>query len=118
MKFALLVYNPVPGPDAPPEEVRRATDERVAEILARPNVTNWLIIQDPDKAMTVRSENGRTITAERPFLQGAEYVGGFIVVEADSIDEATAVAAELQETRTEGALEVRPVLATPTPSNH
>ena len=111
MKYALLVYNPAPRTDAEPEDVRRATDQRVAEILGRPNVTSFLIVRDPQTTVaTVRQQGEEVVSLDVPFLEGNDYVGGFILVEADSLEDAAALAVELQETRREGAIEVREVL--------
>lgn len=110
MKYALLIYNPTPGTDAPPEQERRATNDRTAEILQRPYIDSWLIVRDTETAVNVTGGGSDVISADGPFLPNEEYIGGFIVLEADSIAAAQAVAAELQETRHEGAIEVREVL--------
>ena len=57
----------------------------------------------------MRYEQARTLLTDGPFLDSKDYLGGFIVVEAENLDGALAVAGELQELRTAGAIEIRPV---------
>jgi len=104
MKYALLVYN------AQPVSQLGARAE-IAEVLARPTVTGWLRLQPVESATTVSSPEGKTLLTDGPFVDSKEYLGGLIVVEAANLDEALAVAAELQGWMSEGgALEVRPIL--------
>ena len=70
-----------------------------AEVLARPNITGWLRLQDVESATTVRHEQGRTLLTDGPFVDSKDFLGGFIVVEADNLDGALAVAGELQGLR-------------------
>ena len=86
---------------------------RYSEVLARPNVTGWLRLQDVESATTVRHEQGRALLTDGPFVDSKDFLGGFIVVEADNLDGALAVADELQELRPSGAIEVRPVREEP-----
>jgi hypothetical protein len=93
-----------------PEQERRRVNAGIAEVLARPNVTGWLRLQNVELATTVRHERGRTLLTDGPFVDSKDYLGGFIVVEAENLDGALAVADELQEVRGgTGAIEVRPV---------
>jgi hypothetical protein len=113
VRYALLAYNNVEVRD------RRSADERtrinagIAEVLARPNVTGWLRLQDVESATTVRCDRGTTLLTDGPFVDSKDFLGGFIVVEAENLDGALAVAAELQELQGSGAIEVRPVREEP-----
>jgi hypothetical protein len=79
-------------------------------VLERPNVTGWLRLYPHESATTVRSEQGSTLLTDGPFIDSKEFLGGFIVVEADDLDGALTLAAELHEIRPIAAIEVRPVL--------
>jgi hypothetical protein len=93
-----------------PKEERRRIDAGIAEVLARPNVSGWLRLQSAESATTVRHEQGRTLLTDGPFVDSKDYLGGFILVEAENLDGALAVADELQEVRRgAGAIEIRPV---------
>ena len=103
MQYALLAYGsqrthagPVEGP--------------MADVLARPYVTGWARLHADGSATTVRNGEGRPLLTDGPFIETKEFLAGIIVVEADNLDAALAIAQELQETRTGGAIEVRPIL--------
>jgi hypothetical protein len=61
-------------------------------------------------ATTVRVRDGKTLTTDGPFAETREALGGYYLVEAKDLDEATAIAAKVP-TAKHGAIEVRPVWA-------
>jgi hypothetical protein len=109
LRYALLAYGNVEVFNQTPEEERRRINAGIAEVLERPNVTGWLRLQDVESATTVRHEQGRTLLTDGPFVDSKDFLGGFIVVGAENLDGALAVAGELQELVGGGAIEVRPV---------
>ena len=113
MRYALLAYSNIDARAQRSEEEQRRITAGIAEVLARPNVTGWLRLRDVDSATTVRHQQGRTLLTDGPFVDSKDFLGGFIVVEADNLDGALAVADELQELQGAGAIEVRPVLEEP-----
>ena len=72
-------------------------------------MTGWLRLHDVESATTMRYERGRTLLTDGPFIDSKDYLGGLIVIEAENLDGALAVAGELQQLRGSGAIEVRPV---------
>ena len=113
MRYALLIYDDIEIRDRTPDEERRRITAAVLEVLERPEVTGWLRLQDVESATTVRHQQGRTLLADGPFVDSKDFLGGFILVDADNIDGALAVAGELQELQGAGAIEVRPVREEP-----
>ena len=109
MRYALLAYSNIDVRDRTAEQERRRINAGIAEVLARPNVTGWLRLQDVESATTVRHEQGRTLLTDGPFVESKDFLGGLIVVEAENLDGAIAVAGELQDLRAVGAIEIRPV---------
>jgi hypothetical protein len=109
LRYALLAYTSTDARDRTPEDERRRINAGTAEVLARPNVTGWLRLQNAESATTVRHERGTTLLTDGPFVESKDFLGGFIVVEAENLDGALAVAGELQELRGTGAIEIRPV---------
>lgn len=103
MQYALLAYGSQRAGDGPVEDA-------IAEVLARPCVTGWARLHADGSATTVRGGEGRTLLTDGPFIETREYLAGVIVVEAGNLDAALAIARDLQETRTTGAIEVRPIL--------
>ena len=63
----------------------------------------------PDKAKTVRVADGKTQATEGPFMGANGAIGGYLVFEADTIDDAVELAARIPAARHGGAVEVRPV---------
>jgi hypothetical protein len=108
-----LAYGNVDARDRRTEEQQRRIDAAIAEVLARPNVSGWLRLQDVESATTVRHQRGRTLLTDGPFVDSKDFLGGFILVEAENLDGALAVAAELQEIQGSAAIEVRPVREEP-----
>jgi hypothetical protein len=82
----------------------------IADVLARPCVVGWARLHADESATTVRNGEARTLLTDGPFIDTKEFLAGIIVVEADNLDAALAIAQELQDTRTSGAIEVRPIL--------
>jgi hypothetical protein len=106
MQYALLVYG---RPDTP-EETAGPIPDAFAAVLARPSVTGWARLHADESATTVRSGEGKALLTDGPFIDSKEYLAGVILVEADDLDGGLAVAQELQEARSGGAIEVRPVI--------
>lgn len=60
-------------------------------------------------AKTTRVRNGETRTTDGPFAETKEQLGGFYLIEANSTEEAAAIAAGIPGARY-GSVEVRPIL--------
>jgi hypothetical protein len=106
MQYALLIY-------APPAAVDRATrpiPDALADVLARPYVTGWARLHAQESATTLRGGEGQMLLTDGPFIESKEFLAGLIMVEAENLDAALAVAQELQETSPGVAIEVRPIL--------
>jgi hypothetical protein len=108
MKYALLIYG-----DGRIRERAGELDPKIAAVLQRPSVADWARLQDGESATTLRREQGRTLMTDGPFIDSKEILGGLVVVDADDLDGALAIAEELQELRPHVVIEVRPVLETP-----
>jgi len=61
-------------------------------------------------ATSVRVRDGKTLITDGPFAETREALGGYYLVEAKDLDEATAIAARIPSARF-GTIEVRPVWA-------
>jgi hypothetical protein len=65
-------------------------------------------LQPVTTAVTVRVRNGKTTITDGPFAETKEQLAGFYLLEADSLEAATQMAAKIPPAR-EGSIEVRPV---------
>jgi hypothetical protein len=108
MQYALLIYNP---DDDIADQARRPVDPDIAAVLARPEVTGWIRLHGPGSATTVSHQEGRMLLTDGPFVDSKEFLGGLVVVEVDNLDEALALAEQMQQLRPGRvvAIEVRPV---------
>ena len=107
MQYALLTYAPAEDTD----RAARSIPGTLAALLDRPNVTGWARLHAEESATTLRHDEGRMLLTDGPFIDSKEYLAGLILIEADNLDGALAVAQELlQETRPGAAIEVRPIL--------
>jgi hypothetical protein len=66
-------------------------------------------LQPTNTAKTVRIREGKALNTDGPFAETKEQLGGFYLIEADSIDTATSIAAGIPGARF-GSIEVRPVM--------
>lgn len=66
-------------------------------------------LQPTSTATTVRVRNGKTTTTDGPFAETREQLGGFYLIEAKDLDEATAIAARIPSARI-GSIEIRPIM--------
>jgi hypothetical protein len=60
-------------------------------------------------ATTVRVRNGNVSTTDGPFTETKEVLGGFVLINAQDLDEAIQIASKIPLARW-GSIEVRPVL--------
>jgi hypothetical protein len=107
MQYALLAYSQAEETDRAERPIAGA----LAALLDAPGVTGWARLHAAESATTLRNDDGRMLLTDGPFIDSKEYLAGVILIEADNLDEALAVAQDmLQTTRPGTALEVRPVL--------
>ena len=112
MKYMLLIYNDPKLLDALPDgefdSMMRSCLTHADELQRDGVLLESRMLEDPETARTVRRRQGRTIATDGPFSEAKEVLGGFNIIEADSMDEALRIAAEFPWTKT-GSVEVRPV---------
>ena len=96
MKYALLAYS---REEASGERRTAQMPPGVAAVLERPDVSGWVRLEPAESATTVRLEARTTLLTDGPFVDSKEFLAGLILIEADNLDRALVVAAELQEAR-------------------
>jgi hypothetical protein len=112
MKYLLQIY---PGAardeleQLPAEERQAIVDEYLA-IGQSPGVLGGDQLQPVETATTVRVENGEALLTDGPFVDAKEHLGGYLLLEADDLDAALAIAARVPAARMGGAVEVRPLV--------
>ena len=115
MQFALLIYQgTTPLPNTPEwESLSRDEQQAVYADYAALNkaegVTPGLPLGLPQKARTVRLDNGAPFVTDGPYVDLKGAVAGYFVVEAEDMDAAVGIAARVPAARLGGGVEVRPV---------
>ncbi len=66
-------------------------------------------LQPTGTARTVRIRDGKTLATDGPFAETKEQLGGYYLLEAESIDEAASMASGIPAARY-GCVEVRPIM--------
>ena len=114
MKYMLLIHQgdtPTPrDPDAwakLSEEEKKQIPADYQAVSSTPGVTPGEWLDEPGSAVTVRLENGKTLTTDGPFVETKEAIGGYLIYEADDLDAAIELAARIPAARLGGAVEVR-----------
>ena len=89
-QYAVLMFERVAPADLPPEVMQAHGDlpKRIAEQGGR--VVAGLALEPPETATAIRG-GGERIT-DAPFIETKEVLGGYSVIEADSINEAVDIA--------------------------
>jgi hypothetical protein len=72
-------------------------------------IRNGNALEPTTAAKTVRVRNGKSMVTDGPFAETKEQLGGYYLVEAQSADEALAIAAKIPWARY-GSVEVRPIM--------
>jgi hypothetical protein len=116
MQYMLLIYgNEEAMKTATPgdrEAMFKAYGEFTASIVKSGNMKAGDALQPTSTATTVRVRDGKTLTTDGPFAETKEQLGGYYLVEAKDLDEATKLAARIPGARV-GGIEVRPIMAMP-----
>jgi hypothetical protein len=117
MKYLLLVSwdteHMNAQPDTDPAAASAAAEEEPFPWLDELRARNAWVIGDqlvpPRRARTVRVRDGRKAVTDGPFTETKEAIGGFDLIEADSLDEAVEIASR-HPVAAVGAIEVRALL--------
>ena len=113
MQYLLLIHDDEAHWGDMPEDERNAVygeytkfteDVQSAGVLVGANQ-----LQPAATATTVRVDDGETLTTDGPFAETKEVLGGYYLIDVETLDEALEWAAKLPSARY-GHIEVRPVV--------
>lgn len=124
MKYMLQIYSdpdswghPIflrtPEAEAMSGEERDAMVARLDALLKEITESGELVggeaLADPVNARTVRVRDGVPATTDGPFSESKEQLAGYFVVDCESLERATEIAARFPDARF-AAVEVRPIM--------
>jgi hypothetical protein len=108
MQFIALIHASDSGWEDLSDEERQAIYQRYMDFSNQEQVVGGAELQSTSSATTVRVRDGERLVTDGPYAEVKEALGGFFILECDSIDEACQLAAGIPATE-RGAVEVRPV---------
>jgi hypothetical protein len=113
MQYMLLLYIDEQAAAAESEEARQAMfKEYVAlttDLSEKGIYQAGAPLEATAAATTVRVRDGDELVTDGPFAETKEQLGGYFLIEAESLDDALEVAARIPAART-GSVEIRPVI--------
>jgi hypothetical protein len=108
MQFLALIHANENGREALSDDERQAVYQRYMEFSENDKVVVGAELQSTSAATTVRVRDGDRLVTDGPYAEVKEALGGFFILECDSIDEACQLAAGIPAAE-HGAVEIRPV---------
>ena len=113
MKYMLLIYHDEQVWNRHSEEERQEIygeyRQLIDELRSRGQYLAGDQLQLTSTGKSVRVRDGKQILTDGPFAETREQIGGFFMIEANDLQEASGIAARIPSART-GAIEVRPVV--------
>jgi hypothetical protein len=113
MKYMLLIYHDEQSWNAVPEADRQQIYLEYRNLRAQLEKSGQFVtgsqLQPVTTATTVRVRDGKELVTDGPFAETHEQLGGYFLIEAQNLDEATSIAAKIPSART-GTIEVRPLV--------
>ena len=108
-RYLALIYSDEQAWAALPEDERTAAYGRYREFMERnaDKIAGGAELQPATTATSVRVRNDETLVTDGPYAELKEALGGYFILECDSIDEACVLAAQIPAAE-HGAIEVRP----------
>jgi hypothetical protein len=113
MQYMLLIYNPPGDWESMPAEERKAITAEYFSFTEELRESGKLVggdaLQPISTATSLRVRDGETLTTDGPFAETKEVLGGYYLIEAESLDEALEWGAKVPGAKY-GTIEVRPVV--------
>ena len=113
MKYMLLIYHEEQSWDtlsqAEREQIYGEYRNLIGELQSSGQFISGSELQPITTATSVRVRDGQDLVTDGPFAETREQLGGYFLVEAKDLDEATGIAARIPSART-GAIEIRPLV--------
>lgn len=112
MKYMLLIYHDEAKWDALTEAERQEIYVEYRQLIQELQSSGEYLagdqLQGTSTAASVRVRDGKQLVTDGPFAETREQLGGFFMVEVNTVAEANQIAARIPSART-GTVEVRPV---------
>lgn len=109
----LMIYSG-PEADAPPSEAeQQAMGAFIGELVAAGQLLVTDGLKGSDRGARIRQSAGKVTRTDGPFAESKEVVGGFAIVEVNSLEEAVDLAERFMKVAGDGVSEIREMYDTP-----
>lgn len=112
MKYMLLIYHDEQSwndvTEAERQQIYAEYRNLRGDLESRGQFVSGSQLLPVTTATTVRVRDGKELMTDGPFAETHEQLGGYFLIEAKNLDEATAIAARIPSART-GTIEIRPL---------
>lgn len=112
MKYMFLIYGGGRRDEFTREQIAAtmpAWDAYIEELTAKGAYISGSALAEPSSATTLRQQEGKRLVSDGPFAETKEWLGGYILVELASLDEAIEYAAKCPAAAA-GPIEIRPLV--------
>lgn len=113
MKYVLLIYDNPETREAffgeETDKLMGEVDTLIKELTESGELVSADALADPSNTKTVRVRDGVPAVTDGPFAEAKEQLGGYLVVDCESPERATEIAARWPNARY-CAMEVRPIM--------
>ena len=109
MKYALLIYSQGGEFESLSDDERNAVYAEDMAVSETSGVYGGSELHPADMATTVRVRDGQTLTTDGPFAETKEVLGGYYLIDVETLDEALEWGAKIPGAQY-GTIEVRPVV--------
>jgi hypothetical protein len=114
VKYMLLIYDNADtrerffGPEG--KALGEEMDSLMAELAASGEFVHGDALADPALTRSIRGHNDMPVVTDGPLAEAKEHFGGYLIVDCDSAERATEIAARWPNARF-AAMEVRPIMS-------
>jgi hypothetical protein len=113
MQYMLLIYSPPSDWQSVPAEQRQAVMEAYGSFTEELQASGKMVagdaLQPISTATSIRVRDGETLTTDGPFAETKEVLGGYYLIDVETLDEALDWGAKIPGAQF-GTIEVRPVV--------
>ena len=112
MRFIMIYAGP--EADAPPSEAEQeAMGAFIGDLVAAGQLLVTDGLKGSDRGVRIRRSGGRITRTDGPFTESKEVVGGFAIVEVNSIEEAVSISERFMSIAGDGVSEIREMYDAP-----
>lgn len=113
MKYMLLIYDNADtrelffGPEG--KALGEEINALMAELTGSGELVGGEALADPAQTRSIRPRDGAPVVTDGPLAEAKEHFGGYLIVDCESTERATEIAARWPNARF-AAMEVRPIM--------